>query len=76
MSYNDLAKRMDEGTVVKAVMGDYVVYKRSWLYENIEQEAVLIKSVREMKPIKDGITRLRDFLDQEKGAKDNIKKGN
>lgn len=67
MSYNELAKRMEEGTVVKAVMGDYVVYKRSWLYENIEQETVLIKSIREMKPIKDGITRLREYLEKEKG---------
>ena len=66
MSYNELAKRMDEGTIVKAVIGDYVVYKRSWLYENIEQEAVLIKSVRDMKPIKDGITKLREFLEKEK----------
>lgn len=66
MQFQELAKQMEEGSVVKAVCGDYVVYKRSWLYANIEQEVVLIKSAREIKPIKDGITRLKEFLEQEK----------
>lgn len=66
MQFQELAKQMEEGSVVKAVCGDYVVYKRSWLYANIEQEVVLIKSARELKPLKDGITRLKEFLEQEK----------
>ena len=63
--YTDLARKMAEGSVVKAVNGDYVIYKRKWLYENIEQEYVLIKSVKDFKPIKDGITRLREFIAQQ-----------
>ena len=45
--YAELGKRMTEGTVVKAVVGDYVIYKRKWLYDHIEQEATLIKSFKE-----------------------------
>ena len=66
--YADIGKRMTEGTVVKAVIGDYVIYKRSWLQDHIEQEATLIKSFKECKPIKDGITTLREFL-AEQGKK-------
>ena len=63
--YTDLARKMAEGSIVKAVKGDYVIYKRKWLYENIEQEYVLIKSIKDFKPIKDGITRLREFIAQQ-----------
>lgn len=69
MEFKELAKRMEEGSIVKAVCGDYVVYKRKWLYDNIEQEVVLIKSAREIKPIKDGITRLKEFLREQEKAK-------
>lgn len=68
MDYTELAKRMEEGGICKCVCRDYVIYKRSWLYDHIEQEAVLIKSAREIKPMADGITRLKEFLkEQEKG---------
>lgn len=60
--YTELGRRMTEGSVVKAVMGDYVVYKREWLYDHIEQEYALIRSIKESKPIQDGITKLRDYL--------------
>lgn len=70
MQYKELASRMEEGSIVKAVCGDYVVYKRSWIYENIDQEVVLIKSARELKPIKDGITRHKEFLREQEKAKD------
>lgn len=67
MDYTELAKRMDEGGFCKYVCKDYVIYKRSWLYDHIDQEAVLIKSAKEVKPIADGITRLKEFLkEQEK----------
>lgn len=69
MNYTELAKKMEEGSIVKAVKGDYVIYKRKWLYENIEQEYLLIKSIKDFKPIKDGITRLRDFLAQQEVSK-------
>lgn len=67
--YTDLANKMAEGSVVKAVKGDYVIYKRKWLYENIEQEYLLVKSIKDFKPIKDGITRLREFLAQQEVSK-------
>lgn len=67
MDYTELAKRMEEGSICKYVCRDYLVYKRSWLYDHIEQEAVLIKSAREVKPMADGITRLKEILkEQEK----------
>lgn len=69
MNYTELAKKMEEGSIVKAVKGDYVIYKRKWLYENIEQEYLLIKSIKDFKPIKDGITRLREFLAQQEVSK-------
>ena len=61
MDYTELAKRMEEGSICKYVCRDYLVYKRSWLYDHIEQEAVLIKSAREIKPMADGITKLKEF---------------
>lgn len=69
MDYKELAKHMEEGSVVKAVCGDYVVYKRKWLYENIEQEVTLIKSIKEFKPIADGITRLRQWVAEQDSSK-------
>ncbi len=69
MDYKELAKHMEEGSVVKAVCGDYVVYKRKWLYENIEQEVTLIKSIKDFKPIADGITRLRKWVAEQESSK-------
>lgn len=69
MDYKELAKHMEEGSVVKAVCGDYVVYKRKWLYENIEQEVTLIKSIKDFKPIADGITRLRQWVAEQDSSK-------
>ena len=51
-NYNELAKKMQDEAIVKASCGKYVIYRRDWLYEHIEQEYVLIKSAKEMKPIK------------------------
>lgn len=68
MKYKELAEKMEEGGICKHVCRDYVIYKRSWLYDHIEQEYVLIKSAKEIKPMADGITRLKEFLrEQEKG---------
>ena len=69
MDYKELAKHMEEGSVVKAVCGDYVVYKRKWLYENIEQEVTLIKSIKDFKPIADGVTRLRQWVAEQESSK-------
>lgn len=71
MQYRELAAKMEEGGICKYVCKDYVVYKRSWLYDHIEQEYVLIKSAKEIKPMADGITRLKEFLrEQGKGKND------
>lgn len=45
--YKEVAKKMEEGGICKAVVGDYVIYKRKWLYENLEQEITLMKSTRD-----------------------------
>lgn len=60
--YDEIAKRMEEGTIVKAVIGPYIIYRKDWLQENIEQEYILQKSVKDFQPIKDGISRLREFM--------------
>ena len=69
-SYMELAKRMQEGTVVTAVCGDYVIYRKDWLRNNLEQEYVLQKSAREFNTLKakDGITRLKEFIEKERGG--------
>ena len=73
MQYKELAEQMEQGSIVKYVCRDYVVYKRSWLYDHIEQEAVLIKSAREVKPMADGITRLKEFLKEQEKLKNDSK---
>ncbi len=70
MQYKELAQRMEEGDFCKLVCKDYVVYKRSWLQDHIEQEYVLIKSAKELKPMADGITRLKEFLREQEKTKD------
>ena len=39
---NELAKKMQDEAIVKAGCGKYVIYRRDWLYEHIEQEYVLV----------------------------------
>lgn len=68
-NYTDVARRMAEGSIVKYVTKDYVIYKRKWLYENLDQEITLIKSIKDFEPIKDGITRLREFIAQQEVSK-------
>ena len=69
MDYTELARQMEEGSVVKAVCGDYVIYKRKWLYENIEQEVTLIKSIKDFKPIVSGLKRLRQWIAEQESSK-------
>lgn len=65
---DDLEKMLKERGIVKAIIGDYIIYRKDWLRKNIEQEYILQKSVRDFQPVKDGITRLREFL-KEQGKK-------
>lgn len=66
--YREIEKSLKEGGICKAVVGDYVIYKRNWLYENLEQEITLIKSAREWQKIKEV-----DF-DRLKAARDSLRK--
>lgn len=60
-TYTDLARRMEEGGLLKAVIGDYIVYKKTWLKENIESEYVLQKSAKDIGKTTDAITRLQEL---------------
>lgn len=64
-NYNELARKMEERSVVKEVCGDYIIYRRDWLLEHIEQEYILQKSVNDFKPVQDGITRLREWMKEQ-----------
>lgn len=68
--YNSLIQKMENKAICKAVIGDYIIYRKDWLRDNIEQEYVLQKSVKDFQPIKDGITRLREFIKQQEEAQD------
>lgn len=48
-NYRKLVNDMEEGIVVKAVVGDYVIYKKSWLDEHLDQEIVLWRSARDFR---------------------------
>ena len=48
-NYRKLVNDMEEGAVVKAVCGDYVIYKKSWLDEHLDQEIVLWRSARDFR---------------------------
>lgn len=48
-NYRKLVNDMEEGVVVKAVVGDYVIYKKSWLDEHLDQEIVLWRSARDFR---------------------------
>lgn len=69
-SYKSILNDMEEGIVVKAVVGDYVIYKKSWLDEHIDQEAVLWKSAKEFREkieVKKGV--LQELIKELKSSK-------
>ena len=67
--YKALARQMENGGIVKAVSGDYVVYRRDWLYEHIEQESVLIQSAKQLNVKPFDIQKFKEFM-SEKGEND------
>lgn len=67
--YKALARQMENGGIVKAVSGDYVVYRRDWLYEHIEQETVLIQSAKQLNAKPLDIHRFMDFIKEQEGGK-------
>lgn len=64
--YDDLPQKLRERVICKAVIGDYVIYRRDWLHKNIEQEYVLQKSARDFAAIaeksKKSLKELREYL--------------
>ena len=67
--YREIARRMEEGSIVKAVCGDYVVYKRRWLFEHIDQEVTLIRSVKDFHPIVAGVKNVRDWIKEQESRR-------
>ena len=63
--YKDLARKMERSEIVKAVCGNYVIYRRDWLQEHIEQEYILQKIVKDFQPIKDSVARFKEFVKQQ-----------
>lgn len=73
LNNSEIEKKLKEDGIVKAVIGDYVIYKRDWLYDHIEQERTLINSVKDFRNSKpqmmDGITRLKQFIEKQESGK-------
>lgn len=47
--YIDLLFRMQSNSLCKANVGDYLVYKKDWLFNHLEQEFELQRSMKEIK---------------------------
>lgn len=45
--YRGLCENMENGVICKAVVGDYIVYKKSWLQEHLDQEVTLLKAYKD-----------------------------
>ncbi len=63
--YKDLARKMENREIVKAVCGDYVIYRRDWLQDHIEQEYILAKSAKDFMAIKDSVAGFKEFVRQQ-----------
>lgn len=63
--YKDLARKMERSEIVKAVCGDYVIYRRDWLQEHIEQEYILQKSAKDFIAIKNSVASFKEFVRQQ-----------
>lgn len=64
--YKRLIQLLRDKAVCKAVVGDYIIYRKDWLRENIEQEYVLQKSAREMAAVKFDIDNFKKLVQNEK----------
>ena len=45
--YRGLLENMENGVICKAVVGDYIIYKKSWLQEHLDQEVTLLKAYKD-----------------------------
>lgn len=66
--YKRLFQLLRDKAVCKAVVGDYIIYRKDWLRENIEQEYILQKSAREMAAVKFDIDNFKKFVQNEKDS--------
>jgi hypothetical protein len=66
--YKRLSQLLRDKAVCKAVVGDYIIYRKDWLRENIEQEYILQKSAREMAAVKFDIDNFKKFVQNEKDS--------
>lgn len=66
--YKRLFQLLRDKAVCKAVVGDFIIYRKSWLQDHIEQEYILQKSAREMAAVKFDIDNFKDFIQNEKDA--------
>lgn len=51
--YIDLLFRMQSNSLCKANVGDYLVYKKDWLFNHLEEEFELQRSMKEIKEKKE-----------------------
>lgn len=68
-NYAGLVRKMEEGSIVKAGCGDYVIYRRDWLYEHIEQESVLIQSAKQLNAKPFDIHKFMDSIKEQEGGR-------
>lgn len=66
--YKRLFRMLKDKALCKAVVGDFIIYRKSWLQDHIEQEYILQKSAREMAAVKFDIDNFKEFIENEKDA--------
>ena len=66
--YKRLFQLLRDKAVCKAVFGDFIIYRKDWLQDHIEQEYILQKSAREMAAVKFDIDNFKEFIENEKDA--------
>ena len=66
--YKRLFQLLKDKAVCKAVVGDFIIYRKSWLQDHIEQEYILQKSAREMAAVKFDIDNFKKFIQNEKDS--------
>lgn len=63
--YKRLFRMLKDKTVCKAVVGDFIIYRKSWLQDHIEQEYILQKSAKEMAAVKFDIDNFKKYIQNE-----------
>lgn len=62
-NYTEIASKMEENSICKAGIGNYIIYRRDFLFENFENEMILLKSAKEYYE-KFGRGRARNIIDE------------